>query len=159
MSFRYAILHNGTRDPVFETRLDNSLRDSPEPVKLRAAVQEAIKVLAVLADADLKGVTLDDLILTGMDFRRADMRGADAFRSVCINANFDGANLTRADFTDADMTGCELDRAVLVSADFVRASLRNATIVDANARGTDLTDADLTGVDERDQFEDDAGRD
>ncbi|MGL1437507.1 pentapeptide repeat-containing protein, partial [Vibrio parahaemolyticus] len=62
---------------------------------------------------------LTALDLSGLDFKRARMAGADLSQS----------DLTAADLSGTDMAGGRLDRATLIKADFSNADLSGASIL------------------------------
>lgn len=88
-------------------------------VLTRDDVEKGMKSKTSFEGANLKGMDLKDLDLSGGMFR---------------NANFRYADLTNTNLSDADLSG---------------ASLRHAVLVNTNMRGADLTNADLTHADMR----------
>ncbi|WP_299870686.1 pentapeptide repeat-containing protein [uncultured Hoeflea sp.] len=112
------------------------------------------------------------LVLFGMDFRKAWLRGcmlrgaaldysciqdaflryADLTNSSCIGTSFFKSNLDNADLTSCRaqrscFRGARLSGAVLKGIDLREADLRGATFSGANLEGADLRGADLVGVD------------
>jgi uncharacterized protein YjbI with pentapeptide repeats len=85
----------------------------------REDVENGVKQKTSFEDANLKGIDLKDLDLSGGIFK---------------NANFRYADLTNTNLSNADLSG---------------ASLRHAVLVNTNLRGADLTNADLTHADMR----------
>ena len=89
-------------------------------LRVRAAVEIAVKSGANLAWADL-----DAADLTGADLTRANLAGANL-----AGASLDGASLTRADLTRANLAGADLAGADLDAADLVGAHLAGAHLDD-----------------------------
>ncbi len=85
----------------------------------REDVERGAKNKKSFEDANLKGIDLKNLDLSGGIFR---------------NANFRYADLTNTNLSNADLSG---------------ASLRHAVLVNTNMRGANLTNADLTHADVR----------
>lgn len=93
------------------------------PLRMRDAVESAIRDGINLSHADLRRVYLHG----------ADLSGADLFRSYLHGANLDGADLSDANLDGADLSGVNLSRA----------NLSRANLTCANLNGVDLTDANL----------------
>ena len=81
--------------------------------------------------ADLRGA---DLYRT--DLREADLRGVDLRRANLRGVNLNGVSLRGADFREANLRG-----AILYRADFCGADLREATLRGADLRGANLREA------------------
>lgn len=106
------------------------------------------------ARADLHGLDLHRMGLSGAILDSADLHGADLHRALLGNADLEGADLHTADLHGADLHGAELGWADLQAADLHGAdlsggSLRDADLRDADCHGVDLTGADLNGADLR----------
>jgi hypothetical protein len=74
--------------------------------------------------------------------RRVDLSGADFFR-----ANLIGADLRMADFSRADLTGARLGGSNLTGADLLEARLMAADLIGADLTGARLNGAHLSGAD------------
>lgn len=115
---------------------------------------------------DFSGRTLRDLDLSGLNFGRAKMAGADLFGADLTSANLSGVDLSgsnlnrttviKADFSGADLSGANIQRpSVSTSLDydmaesprFAGADMRNvrmtAKMIGADFRGANLTGANL----------------
>jgi uncharacterized protein YjbI with pentapeptide repeats len=68
---------------------------------------------------NLAGRTLRDLDLSGLDFRKTRLTGADMF----------GADLTSANLQKVDLSGVNLNRTIVIRADFSGANLSGATFM------------------------------
>lgn len=106
------------------------------------------------ARADLHGLDLHRVGLSGVILENADLHEADLHRALLGNADLEGADLHRADLHGADLHGAELGWADLREADLHGAdlsggSLHDADLRDADCHGADLTEADLTEADLR----------
>jgi len=132
--------------PVSEALADCT--DPPGPgVNWRRCVFDRLE----FKNADLTGAELRDA-----SFLRADLSGtgfaeAKAFRAKFINTVLTGASFPLADLREADMTKAHLADADLATADLRRArlfgaDLRGADLTGAKLEGADLTGADLTGA-------------
>lgn len=101
--------------------------------------------------ADLSGVELVNQSLTGLDFRKADMRYAYMPGAVTLFSDFSGADLTGgvmygADLSKARFKGAKLTGANLANADLSRADLRDADLSGADLSGANLSGAGLSGA-------------
>lgn len=138
---------NSKRVPVSMSR-DEDLepcRLTPKPAKL--------------ANTDLSGAHLSNVLLNHADMKHAILIGADL-----SNSNLSGADLTQAelpfvDLRHASLNGAQLGESSLVAADMsdavlFRVNLRGSSMSDAILRnaqmgGADLRNADLRRVDLR----------
>ena len=128
--------------------------DTLHSVKVRLAVQWAIKARADLSGADLSGADLflahlsgADLsrtILSGADLSGADLSGADLSRTDLSGADFSGADLSRTDLSGADLSGADFSRADLSGADLSGADLSRTDLSGANLLLTYFSGADLS---------------
>ena len=100
-------------------------------LRVRAAVEIAVKSGANLACANLVGASLTRADLTGADLTGADLTGAD---------------LTRAFLAEANLTGAFLAGAFLAGANLTGANLAGANLAGASLAGASLTGADLDGA-------------
>jgi uncharacterized protein YjbI with pentapeptide repeats len=57
----------------------------------------------------LDGAKLDGMILTGIDFSRANLRGASLHATNLMNADLRFADLTGANLSEADLIGANLE--------------------------------------------------
>ena len=97
-----------------------------------------------------------EIPLTGYNFDRAKLVGADLFKANLHNANFivadltdarlSGANLVDAMLLVTNLTRARLTRANLGGANLFSANLTGAWLDYANLTGANLTDANLTGA-------------
>ena len=85
----------------------------------------------VLNYADLSGLSLENIILSGTDL---------------IGANLSHAYLYDADFQDANLIDANLSRAGLIAANFYRANLSGACLDHAYLAQSDLSQADFTNA-------------
>jgi len=90
----------------------------------------------------------------GAFLKKADLRYADVFRAVMVNANLRnadlrGARLREADFEMADLRGVNLNDADLRNGNFRGADFREANLVGVNLAGADLENAQLGFADLR----------
>ena len=104
---------------------------------LKDTVEQAVKEVAYLREADLEGANLRGANLEGANLREADLEGANL-----READLEGAYLREADLEGANLRGANLRGANLVGAD-----LREADLEGANLRGADLEGANLRGAD------------
>lgn len=108
------------------------------PFYLHAATQESIKKLESLlprkplnesSALDLSGVDMRPYDLCApkkgekVDFRKANLKGANFAGMEICNVDFEGANLEKANFEGATITGCNF-RYVTGPANFTRASIK-----------------------------------
>lgn len=94
----------------------------------------------------------------GLKLAKRDLRRADFYKSVLINADFRGAKLTGAIFNYADLRGAKFSPyqerregamespPETVSALVHRTDLRGAFLENADLRGADFSNADLRGA-------------
>ncbi len=109
-------------------------------------VREAAKSRLWGRPADLAGD--ERIILSGVDWRfadlqgcilvRADLRHAKMQGANLRSANLSGANLSGADLTDSDLRGAILDGAILARASLVKANLSGASLKGANFAWADM---------------------
>ena len=106
---------------------------------------------ARLHGAVLRGASLQEAVLDGVDLTRADLSDA-ALRSASLSgACLEGASLARADLTGANLAAvraseADLGEALLEDARFTGAVLRFARLGGALLEHADFTDADLWGA-------------
>lgn len=102
------------------------------------------------------GQETDLLYATRLDFRDANLEGADLQGGWIIGSDFSRTNLRNADlggahgaetiFHEADLTSANLAKATLQRADFLNARLTNSSLVRAEAPHASFVHADLRGV-------------
>jgi len=85
---------------------------------------------ARLSRANLEEADLSRAKASGVDFRKANLRGAKLHFTQLDNANLSGADLTDADFSHANLKGaklesCRLTRTILDGANLSGANLAN----------------------------------
>ena len=88
------------------------------------------------AFANLEGVDLTDLYLTGINLSGANLRGADLTE----------ATLKEADLSNADLRGAILKDAVLSGANFTCSNLSEADLTGAYLERANLTEVNLSGA-------------
>ncbi len=123
---------------LFRAEVDASTDAS---LRVRAAVEIAVK-----SGADLTGACLDGANLAGADLDGADLDGADLAGADLAGAHLVGADLTRASLDGADLTGAHLTRASLDGASLDGASLAGAHLAGAYLSGAYLSGAHLAGA-------------
>ena len=121
---------NGAVALVFDTTFGPNL-----------GIWNGLKVVTLVAGADLSSVDLSGFDFSGADLSDADLSGFD----------FSGADLSNLEaeetnFTGADLTGANLRGANLEEANFTGANLSNADLTDADLVGAIYTDAILSNV-------------
>ncbi|WP_413176453.1 pentapeptide repeat-containing protein [Anabaena azotica] len=79
---------------------------------------------------DLRGVNLQEAILTDASFIGADLSEANLQGAILTDASFIGANLSKANLQDADLSRAKLVKAQLDATDFTGATLTGAYIED-----------------------------
>lgn len=95
-----------------------------------------------LSGADLSGAELNGTDLHEADLKWADLNGADLHGADLKWANLHGADLSGAILVNTDLSWANLDEANLMGAD-----LSEAGLVETNLRGANLVDANLSEVD------------
>lgn len=111
-------------------RQETCRKDYSQNEQPRADIQQALNVLGRRRRAYGFGEQVS------LDFRGANLRGADLRQ-----ANFEGAN-----FGDADLRGAIIHRAFLRGSNFSKAKLRGANLNQADLREVNFWQADLTEV-------------
>ena len=97
---------------------------------------------AKLADADLRGITLDNVSLQQADLRKADLSDAQLYSVDLTRANLREANLSHATAGCTDLTQASMQRANLRKAVFDGSNLTHANLRDANLFGASFYRAD-----------------
>lgn len=102
--------------------------------------------------ADLSGANLYRTNLYETDLRGADLRGANLYNANLRKTDLHGANLHSADLYGADLYGANLRGANLRHVDLYSANLRKAdlygaSLCKADLRGTNLEGANLVKAD------------
>jgi len=130
----------------------------------RDQVLQKLRKNEKLDRADLRGLDLSKMPMTGALLARADLEGANLEAAVLRKANLKNANLreaylagcdlSEANLENADLEGAKLDRANLAGANLARANLEGASLTGANLSGAQLafaqvSSANLTGADLR----------
>ena len=87
--------------------------------------------------------------LSGLDFKWADLDGADLKGADLTGANLRWAGLDGADLKGADLTGANLRWASLMDTNLSNTNLTGADLRWAGLDGADLKGANLTGTDLR----------
>ena len=100
--------------------------DSDESLRMRLAIEFAVKKSANLRGADLRGANLCSADLCSADLCGADLRGANLRGANLCSADLRGANLRGADLRGANLRGANLRGANLCSADLCGANLCGA---------------------------------
>lgn len=106
---------------------------------------------ADLRGADLTSQNLSNIDLSGADLRHADLSGsylasANLKGADLAGANLEGAVLRRADLSGTYLTGANLARADLSEANMVFARLTSADLTGAKVLGARMSHADLEGA-------------
>ncbi|GJL86776.1 MAG: hypothetical protein DHS20C03_04850 [Minwuia thermotolerans] len=95
---------------------------------------------------DLTGANFSRSSLFGADFSGCDLTGASFAMAKLVRCDFSGAILDRVDFSEADLTGALLKGATLYAANFERADLTSANLKEASVDSVIWTDAVLKGA-------------
>jgi hypothetical protein len=103
----------------------------------------------VLSGIDLRYADLKGAVLARADLRHAKLQGADL-----RDADLSSSNLESADLTDCDLRGAKLDGAVLVRARLVNANLTGASLKNTNFAWADVShmQASFKGVEQANLF-------
>ncbi len=117
-------------------------------------LEDAFLVEAQLEGADLSRAQLDranleDADLSGANLHMAGLQGANLSGAQLEGALLARARLLRADLWAAQLEGANLFQALLVGADLTQAQLKGAVLVMAHLASANLEDADLSGADLR----------
>ena len=89
----------------------------------------------------LDGEKLDGMVLTGIDFSHASLRGASLHATNLMNANLRQADLTGANLEEADLINANLEGAILTGC-----TLREADLLGAKLAGAQYGPSDLDGA-------------
>ena len=84
-----------------------------------------------LAEADFRGVRVNEADFSGADLRGAKLDRAELHDAELISANLEGAFLSDAELLRADLTSACLRGAILTAADLTGADLTGADLSDA----------------------------
>lgn len=87
--------------------------------------------------------------LESLDFRDAELLGAELAERDLSGLQADGARLRNADLRRTRLVGASFRRANLSNARLLGADLRDASFADADVEGADFRGADLRGADFR----------
>ncbi len=101
---------------------------------------------ANLAGMDLTGIDLTGANLTSANLAGANLTGIDLTGANLTSANLANTNLTGIDLTGANLTGANLTSANLAGMDLTGIDLTGANLTSANLANTNLTGIDLTGA-------------
>ena len=99
--------------------------------------------------------TLDGADLSGLDFKWADLDGADLSNVDLTGANLRWANLMDTNLSNTNLTGADLRWATLMDVNLSHADLRGAIVDGTIQVEADLTGANVTGVNLRSAYLDD----
>jgi len=104
-----------------------------------------------LCAADLRGLSLDGICLTGANLRfakldNASLQYANLQESLAQNASFNRADLQNADLSLAQMMGCHFQHARLNNANLQGANLASADMTNCDLQGANLQGANLQGA-------------
>ncbi len=146
--------HDGAWEP------DGWPTDAEAAAVLREWVRDPTKTLYAIdldfRGADLAGADFVEAWLSRSDFSGCGLGRGLFWRAHCEGANFSGAELAGADFVKAflseasfagaRMSGARLGRAECIRTSFAGADLRRADIGDATFIDCDMRNADLRGA-------------
>jgi uncharacterized protein YjbI with pentapeptide repeats len=125
-------------DPAGRPEQGQTDEEAAEP---QPPAADVLAAMTVLGRRQLPPGGLRPLDLTGVDLRRAELKGANL-----QGTEFTGANLQRAGLMAANLQDTRLWWTNLQGARLQGANLRGADLWTANLQGTRLEDADLQGV-------------
>ncbi|CAM9906419.1 unnamed protein product, partial [Chrysoparadoxa australica] len=91
------------------------------------------------AGKDLSGVSFQQSLVRGTNFKGTNLRSAGFFDADLSNCNFDGANLSLANLELANLENAILDNAIVTNAYVVGATKMKP----ASIKGADFTDTQL----------------
>ena len=109
--------------------------------------EETLRIKPDFSQADLRGVQLRDVDLSGAILRRADLTGADLRGATLIGADLSGAIVRNTRFVGASLFGALLNDVHLNDADLSGADLREATFTGTNFTGAIVWETLLVNVD------------
>lgn len=118
--------------------------DIPDPSSLPPITQEQLNAILekhkIFNSGKIGGAraVLQYKNLSGLNFHRCDLSGADLTASTLIGADLSYSNLKGSCFF-----ACDLRNADLSQSDLTRADLRGAYLVGADLTGANLTNADM----------------
>ena len=114
---------------LFSAEVDTSIS---EPLRIRVALEIAVKNRARLDRARLDGASLDRASLVGARLDGASLDGARLVGASLDGASLDGASLVGARLVGASLVGARLDGASLVGASLDGAHLDGARLDDGS---------------------------
>ncbi len=97
----------------------------------------------VKINPNLSGATLDDLKAEAINFRNADLSGANVCRATLKNVQLEGANLTKSDFTGSLLPVSFLIGTVCTDAVFRGVDFQGAQIAWSQCTGVDFRGVDF----------------
>ena len=98
---------------------------------------------ATLNKAHLLGANLSNANLDGCDLRAAQLEGAKLNGASLNKADLSFSDLSRADLRQANLSGANLRRANLVGANFIEANLSETKLIEANLVGAILFNTNI----------------
>jgi len=101
---------------------------------------------ANLTDANLSGLSLDQIDITGADLRGANLQNTDLTQATLNGADFQGANLAGATLDQSEAQGADFRDADLSGASAVQTDLTGANLDDASLGGADFSQATFSGT-------------
>jgi len=97
-----------------------------------------------MGDANLKEASLQDVDLSGLNAKRANLSGSDLTRGLFNSTYLISGKMIGSVLVDADFTNANLMKVSFGSANFQGANLTNANLHQANFDGANLSGANLT---------------
>lgn len=97
-----------------------------------------------LPEVDLRDANLECSVLTGANFDRANLRGANLCNTLCYRGGDSPGHLVT--FRHADLSGANLSGAYLYKADLSKANLESAHMARAALQKSVLMEANLTAA-------------
>lgn len=90
-------------------------------------------------DADVHGANLSKVDLSGSDLSETELNNVDFSGSDLSSVNFSNATITDCGYSDTILEGSVFNRALLINCDFTAAEFNGANICGADFTGSDLS--------------------
>jgi hypothetical protein len=108
--------------------------------------EEEFYIAPDLSDADLRGIKVKEMYLSGANLSRVNLSGEDLSDARLSDTNLTEAKLNGANLSKAHLTSANLFRADLIGANLSQADLQAADFRDADLRDANLSETYLGGA-------------
>ncbi len=156
---RYFRLTEYLFDKTYQQKTDGTILTQDSIFNRNLRIREKLLIANELAAEEVADITseidevrkaalkkVEELVLSGRDFRYADFSEARLPKVDFFGANKDPSDLSYANLQSTMLSKARMNGATLQGTNLSKARLQGANLIDANLQGADLIDAYLQGA-------------